>query len=176
MHSSTRDIKSNWYRSTCLTLFDLNHRLIRVIISNRYCFILLIFLGCGKPVFPPKSVVGGVDAVRGSWPWYALITTDADKGYKSAVIIDRLCGGALISEEWVVTSARCVYSKEKKSIKVRYVERVSMSICEYLYTVEKSVCEYLWVSVYCRVRVSVSIFILLKRASASIYEYLYIAE
>uniref|UniRef100_A0A8C3SRL0 Acrosin n=1 Tax=Chelydra serpentina TaxID=8475 RepID=A0A8C3SRL0_CHESE len=58
--------------------------------------------GCGKRNIwdlPVESfrIVGGHDAQNGSWPWQASIR------YNGA----HICGGSLITEEWVVSAAHC---------------------------------------------------------------------
>ncbi|XP_069875555.1 chymotrypsinogen B-like [Dipodomys merriami] len=68
--------------------------------------------GCGIPAIPPElsglsRVVGGEDAVPGSWPWMVYIQ------YKDGIYF---CGGALISEEWVVTAAHCMVTTADKVV------------------------------------------------------------
>ncbi|XP_012868305.1 PREDICTED: chymotrypsinogen B2-like isoform X3 [Dipodomys ordii] len=68
--------------------------------------------GCGIPAIPPEvsglsRVVGGEDAVPGSWPWMVYIQ------YKDGIYF---CGGALISEEWVVTAAHCMVTTDDKVV------------------------------------------------------------
>merc|ERR1719431_1082427 len=51
----------------------------------------------GPPAKAEGRIVGGVEAEPNQWPWQvALFMDDA-----------WFCGGALISENWVVTSAHC---------------------------------------------------------------------
>merc|ERR1712002_1408839 len=57
---------------------------------------------CGSPQVQGVRVIGGVNAVRGSWPWQILLLFSH---YPS-------CGGSLISPYWVVTAAHCVYGYE----------------------------------------------------------------
>ncbi|XP_069840785.1 serine protease 27-like [Dendropsophus ebraccatus] len=53
---------------------------------------------CGSPVFSSR-IVGGTDAVDGEWPWQASIQTREIQ----------LCGGSLISSQWVLSAAHCYY-------------------------------------------------------------------
>uniref|UniRef100_UPI00398EF8C7 complement C1s subcomponent-like n=1 Tax=Pristiophorus japonicus TaxID=55135 RepID=UPI00398EF8C7 len=53
---------------------------------------------CGRPREPPsftQRIFGGIRAERGNFPWQVYFETT-------------VCGGALISDRWVLTSASCV--------------------------------------------------------------------
>ena len=50
------------------------------------------------------SVVGGITATVGAWPWQvAIIDTSAPDDFTG-----QYCGGTLIAPEWVLTAASCV--------------------------------------------------------------------
>ncbi|XP_078577347.1 trypsin-like [Branchiostoma floridae x Branchiostoma japonicum] len=55
---------------------------------------------CGRPTISGQHarIMGGVEAVQGSWPWQVSL-----KLYGGHV-----CGGTLLARDWVVTAAHCV--------------------------------------------------------------------
>ncbi|XP_071977960.1 serine protease 33-like [Engystomops pustulosus] len=55
-----------------------------------------MYTTCGTP-FASGRIVGGTDAAIGTWPWQVVVQSD---NYDS-------CGGTLISDSWVLTSAHC---------------------------------------------------------------------
>uniref|UniRef100_A0A8C5Q3H0 Peptidase S1 domain-containing protein n=1 Tax=Leptobrachium leishanense TaxID=445787 RepID=A0A8C5Q3H0_9ANUR len=70
---------------TCLGFSVVFVRLIQILASSDVC---------GVPVISSR-IVGGDDSVYGKWPWQV------------AVITDGLCGGSLITEQWVLSAAHC---------------------------------------------------------------------
>ncbi|KAE8631042.1 hypothetical protein XENTR_v10001054, partial [Xenopus tropicalis] len=64
---------------------------------------------CGKggPSALEDKIVGGTNAVLGSWPWQA------------ALVSNYLCGASLISNTWLVTAAHCIVTNDPNSYTVR---------------------------------------------------------
>ena len=48
-------------------------------------------------------IVGGVEAVPGSWPWAAYLRWRGEY----------TCGGTLITDQWVLTAGHCFYTREE---------------------------------------------------------------
>ncbi|XP_036595469.1 serine protease 33-like [Trichosurus vulpecula] len=64
----------------------------------------LLFLGeKANSMFPEPRIVGGWAAQRAQWPWMVSIQ---ERG-------QHVCGGSLISHQWVLTAAHCVSSSLK---------------------------------------------------------------
>ncbi|XP_056022442.1 chymotrypsinogen B-like [Ostrea edulis] len=55
---------------------------------------------------PRLRIVGGDPALDGEWPWQ--VTFQNDRGH--------FCGGTLVSDQWVVTAAHCLYGQSISSI------------------------------------------------------------
>ncbi|KAM6972405.1 transmembrane protease serine 6 [Aplochiton taeniatus] len=53
---------------------------------------------CGLRQFSSR-IVGGADSVEGEWPWQSSLQVGGQ----------HLCGGALVSSQWVVSAAHCFY-------------------------------------------------------------------
>ena len=73
---------------------------------------LIIFsptANCGKADISGSRVVSGKDASLGEWPWQAWLQQENGK---------QLCGGSLITPEWVMTAAHCVLFKDKSKYHV----------------------------------------------------------
>ncbi|XP_044252865.1 chymotrypsin BI-like [Tribolium madens] len=62
------------------------------------------------------KVINGNDAKEGQFPWHVLIITDTTKNN----II--LCSGAIISRDWVLTSASCINQADDVSVASGYTD------------------------------------------------------
>ncbi|NXM68982.1 ENTK Enteropeptidase, partial [Serilophus lunatus] len=82
--------------------------------SNKMCYIPLTFfslfffiLACGKHLVTQNNgtrIVGGSDARREAWPWIVSLHFN----------FQPVCGASLVSDEWLVTAAHCVYGRQLK--------------------------------------------------------------
>ncbi|XP_050957605.1 uncharacterized protein LOC127158567 [Labeo rohita] len=68
---------------------------------------------CGRAPLKPK-IVGGQNAVKGSWPWQASINYIPNG--------DLVCGGSLINKDWVLSAVQC-FQELNTSTTVIYLGR-----------------------------------------------------
>ncbi|XP_044146605.1 plasma kallikrein [Bufo gargarizans] len=57
--------------------------------------------GCGKPVDQESRIVGGSNSSLGEWPWQVSMHLKLSSNR-------HVCGGSLISNQWILTAAHCV--------------------------------------------------------------------
>ncbi|KAA8581625.1 tryptase [Etheostoma spectabile] len=69
---------------------------------------------CGLATLNPR-IVGGVNATAGAWPWQVSVHLDK-----------HICGGTLISDQWVLTAAHCILTKSTTPW-ILYFGRVTQS-------------------------------------------------
>ncbi|XP_075716273.1 plasma kallikrein [Rhinoderma darwinii] len=58
--------------------------------------------GCGNPVDQASRIVGGSNSILGEWPWQVSLHLKLSS-YR------HVCGGSIISNQWIVTAAHCVF-------------------------------------------------------------------
>ncbi|XP_077306221.1 serine protease 33-like [Lithobates pipiens] len=56
---------------------------------------------CGSPSVSSR-IVSGTNSMDGAWPWQVAVLAETVNGHT-------LCGGSLISPEWVMTAAHCIH-------------------------------------------------------------------
>ncbi|KAM9678233.1 serine protease 48-like [Trichechus inunguis] len=62
-------------------------------------------LVCGRPTYTSR-IVGGQDAVKGHWPWQVSLRMGQT----------HICGGSLITEQWILTAAHCLSTKPEENM------------------------------------------------------------
>ena len=95
--------------------------MIRINSLVRFIFVSLAFvlLVTTVPAFaqttsePAPKIVGGTEAIRGSWPFMAALVY---KGY--SLSNGQFCGGSLIASKWVITAAHCAAATSASNITV----------------------------------------------------------
>uniref|UniRef100_A0A663N6Y9 Enteropeptidase n=1 Tax=Athene cunicularia TaxID=194338 RepID=A0A663N6Y9_ATHCN len=70
-------------------------------------FYFFYILACGKHLVTQNNgtrIAGGSDAKREAWPWIVSLHFNSRP----------VCGASLVSDEWLVTAAHCVYGRQLK--------------------------------------------------------------
>uniref|UniRef100_A0A8C3MET7 Enteropeptidase n=1 Tax=Geospiza parvula TaxID=87175 RepID=A0A8C3MET7_GEOPR len=76
-------------------------------VQRDFFLILTMSLTCGKHLVIQNNgtrIVGGNDARREAWPWIVSLHFN----------FQPVCGASLVSDEWLVTAAHCVYGRQLK--------------------------------------------------------------
>lgn len=71
---------------------------------------------CGRPSIAENRIVGGMDAQDGGWPWQVDIQRD-----------DHVCGGSIITENWVLSAAHCFPNPSDLSSYIIYAGRYQLN-------------------------------------------------
>lgn len=78
-------------------------------------------LECGNPAIPPElielNILGGRNAVPGSWPWHVGLYQKPILNFPPYDYGSHFCAGALIDEQTVVTAAHCL-AMRKDSLRI----------------------------------------------------------
>ncbi|KAJ7313862.1 hypothetical protein JRQ81_005621 [Phrynocephalus forsythii] len=64
---------------------------------SHIALLLLLMRACGHPRPFSLRIIGGQKAEEGEWPWQVSIRSNRE----------HICGGSLVSPQWVVTAAHC---------------------------------------------------------------------
>ncbi|XP_068134765.1 plasma kallikrein-like [Hyperolius riggenbachi] len=70
--------------------------------------------GCGQPVVQSR-IVGGTNSSQGEWPWQVSMHFRT-----SSVSSRHVCGGSIISNQWIVTAAHCVFQRDIPRVWIVY--------------------------------------------------------
>lgn len=62
------------------------------------------------------SIVGGAKADPGEWPWQVALVDGSN--FVTDLYQSQFCGGSLVTEQWVVTAAHCVYGDQPSAVDV----------------------------------------------------------
>lgn len=87
--------------------------------------------GCGQQTILTSRVITGTNSKPGQWPWQAEIFV-ADNYH--------LCGGSLISSDWILTAAHCFAETSKPGdffVVLGEFNRTKFEGTEYKYTVQR---------------------------------------
>ncbi|XP_061079273.1 serine protease 27-like isoform X1 [Conger conger] len=72
---------------------------------------------CGRPLLENR-IVGGIDAIDGAWPWQVDVQ-DIKHGH--------VCGGSLLTQEWVLSAAHCFPDPSDVSSYILYMGRYQLN-------------------------------------------------
>uniref|UniRef100_A0A3B4TA27 pancreatic elastase II n=1 Tax=Seriola dumerili TaxID=41447 RepID=A0A3B4TA27_SERDU len=89
------------------------HR-IKLLSGAKITYHLVPAYGCGVPTFPPvlSRVVAGEDVRPHSWPWQVRSSLNVSGRWM------HVCGGTLISADWVLTAAHCINDRNRYRVEL----------------------------------------------------------
>jgi len=94
---------------------------------------------CGRQVVRKARVVGGVEADFGEWPWQVSLRKYKEGEFRNWGSFEHKCGGALLSDSWVVTAAHCVLGVDVDDLEVRLGEHQMKHKTEPIQHVDKKI-------------------------------------
>ncbi|XP_034049179.1 serine protease 27 isoform X2 [Thalassophryne amazonica] len=71
---------------------------------------------CGRPPLVESRIVGGKDALHGAWPWQVDIQSNG-----------HICGGTIITQNWVLSAAHCFRNPYDVSSYIIYAGRYQLN-------------------------------------------------
>uniref|UniRef100_A0A3Q3WT92 pancreatic elastase II n=1 Tax=Mola mola TaxID=94237 RepID=A0A3Q3WT92_MOLML len=84
-------------------------------IRSLFCsYAFVAACGCGRPTARPVlgRVVAGEDARPHSWPWQVSLQAPSSGRWR------HVCGGTLLSPDWVLTAAHCINDRSSYSVEL----------------------------------------------------------
>uniref|UniRef100_UPI0037E8FCEC serine protease 27 n=1 Tax=Semicossyphus pulcher TaxID=241346 RepID=UPI0037E8FCEC len=75
---------------------------------------------CGRAPLVENRIVGGMDAAEGAWPWQVDVTLQTDTSR-------HICGGSIITRNWVLSAAHCFPNPSDVSSYVIYAGRYQLN-------------------------------------------------
>ncbi|KAK2820320.1 hypothetical protein Q5P01_023279 [Channa striata] len=94
----------------------------KLLLPSAVCYLTAVLASyaqvCGRPPLKEDRIVGGVDASQGAWPWQVDVQTTKD---------GHICGGTIITQNWVLSAAHCFPDPSDLSAYIIYVGRYQLN-------------------------------------------------